>query len=208
MTNISKDENKDFGGVIKNFVDRLSNYGVLLGLIVLVIAFSIASKSFFTFDNIITIIRQITIIAIIAVGETIVLIGGGIDASKGSVAGLGGIISILLASRGVDITLSIYLGISVGALIGLINGLIITKIGISDFIVTLATISIAHGINFSITKAKSIYENIPKGFTFLGKGYFGSIPVPIILMIFIYAICIYIMNNHKMGTYILATGGN
>ena len=79
---------------------QLSDYGILLGLIVLLVIFSLASSSFLTFDNIITIVRQISIIAIIAVGETIVLIGGGIDASIGAVAGLGGILSILLASKG------------------------------------------------------------------------------------------------------------
>lgn len=187
---------------------QLSDYGILLGLIVLLVIFSLASSSFLTFDNIITIVRQISIIAIIAVGETIVLIGGGIDASIGAVAGLGGILSILLASKGINVALSILLGMSVGGVVGLLNGVIITKIGITDFIVTLAMISIAHGTNFSITKAKSIYMNIPKSFMYLGKGYLGPIPIPIILMILIYGAGIYVMRSSKLGTYIQATGGN
>ena len=77
-------------------------------------------------------------IAIIAVGETIVFIGGGIDASVGAVAGLGGIVSILLASKGVNVELAILIGLLTGGVAGLLNGVIITKIGIMDFIVTLA----------------------------------------------------------------------
>jgi ribose transport system permease protein len=187
---------------------RLSDFGVLIGLVVLFAAFSIASRSFLTFDNIITVIRQISMIAIIAVGETIVFIGGGIDASVGAVAGLGGILSILLASKGMNVELSILIGLLSGGVAGLLSGVIITKIGIMDFIVTLAMISIAHGTNFSITRAKSIYMNIPEAFTYLGKGYVGPIPVPIIIMVVIYGLSSFVIRNTKLGTYIFATGGN
>lgn len=206
-------ENKNLKLLIQNKLSnfafwRFSEFGILLGLIVLLTAFSLISPVFFTFDNLITIVRQISIIAIIAVGETIVLMNGGIDASIGSVAGLCGIISVLLASQGINIFLAFIIAILLGAFIGFINGIIITKVGVTDFIATLAMLSIAHGINWTITKGQSIYNNIPESYSILGRGYIGPIPIPIIVMFIIYIIGGILITRTRLGTFILASGGN
>lgn len=187
---------------------RYSDFGVTLGLIGLIVIFSAVSPVFLTSGNIITIIRQMSIIAIIAVGETIVLMNGGIDASIGSVAGLCGIISVLLVSNGFNISLSFIIALALGAFIGFFNGIIITKIGVTDFIATLAMLSIAHGINWTITRGKSIYLNIPESYTILGRGFIGAIPVPVIVMVTVYIFGGFLIARTRLGTFILASGGN
>ena len=193
------------------FISRLTEkheVGIALALLLLIVFFSISSQSFFTFDNLINIAYQSSMVFIIAVGMTIIIILGGMDLSAGYVAGLAGMVTTGFLSAGRGLFLSILAGLLVGALIGAFNGILITKIGITDFIVTLSTMSVAHGLIFAYSKGYPIYKNLSKEFQFIGQGHIFSIPVPIIIALFFFLFGHLFLTRFRIGTYVYATGGN
>lgn len=181
----------------------------LIGLVLLIILVSLLSPHFLTVSNILNVLRQISLVAIVAVGMTYVIITGGIDLSVGSVAALSGIITgVFLKNVGIGVFLSIILGIAAGILCGLFNGILITsKIKMPPFISTLAMMSIARGFALFITSGRPIF-NLPESFSFLGGGFFIRIPIPIIIMIIIYILAHLHLSYSKTGLYFYAIGGN
>lgn len=180
-----------------------------MGLSVMIVALSIVSPYFLTKSNILNVLRQVSIVSIISIGMTLVIIAGGIDLSVGSMLALSSLVTaILMMKAKVNIPLSIFAGIVVGAILGLINGLLITsRIRMAPFIATLAMLSIARGITMVITGGMPIY-GLPKDFSFLGAGYILGIPVPVVINIVLYLIGIYLLNFTRTGLYIFAVGGN
>lgn len=181
----------------------------LMGLILLVVLASVLSPYFLTFKNIINVLRQISIVAIISVGMTYVIITGGIDLSVGSVAALSGMITgMFLKNVGAGIFVSISMGLISGILCGLFTGFLVTsKIKMPPFIATLAMMSIARGIALMMTSGRPIF-NLPESFSFLGAGFFWGIPIPIILMLIIYLFAHISLTYTKSGLYFYAVGGN
>ncbi len=181
----------------------------LIGLVLLIILVSLLSPHFLTVRNILNVLRQVSIVAIVAVGMTYVIITGGIDLSVGSVAALSGIITgVFLKNIGAGIFLSIVLGIVVGVLCGLFNGVLITsKIKMPPFIATLAMMSIARGLALFITSGRPIF-NLPESFSFLGGGFILGLPVPVLIMIIIYIIAHIYLSYSKTGLHFYAIGGN
>jgi len=181
----------------------------LIGLILMIILISLLSPHFLTVSNILNVLRQISLVAIIAVGMTYVIITGGIDLSVGSVAALSGIITgVFLKNVGIGIFFSIILGIGAGILCGLFNGILITsKIKMPPFISTLAMMSIARGLALFITSGRPIF-NLPESFSFLGGGIVIGIPMPIIIMMIIYILAHFHLSYSKTGLYFYAIGGN
>jgi ribose transport system permease protein len=100
------------------------------------------------------------------------------------------------------------IGLSVGIVAGMLNGLIITQVGITDFIVTLASMSIAHGFIFAYSGGKTIYQNIPKSFLFIGQGRVVDIPVPVILVLIVFVLGHLLLSRFRIGVHVYATGGN
>lgn len=182
--------------------------GILGALIVLIVVFSIFSRQFLTVSNLLTIANQISMVLIIGIGMTIVIILGGIDLSVGYVAALAGMITAGLLSAQVDTSLAIVIGLGIGAVFGLVNGVLIAKVGITDFIVTLATMLVAHGFIFAYSGGRSIFKNIPDSFLFIGQGRIFGIPVPIFLAVIIFFIGHMLLTKMRLGRYIYATGGN
>ncbi len=181
----------------------------LMGLILLVVLASVLSPYFLTFKNIINVLRQISIVAIISVGMTYVIITGGIDLSVGSVAALSGMITgMFLKNVGAGIFVSISMGLISGILCGLFTGFLVTsKIKMPPFIATLAMMSIARGIALMMTSGRPIF-NLPESFSFLGGGFFWGIPIPIIIMLIIYLFAHISLIYTKSGLYFYAVGGN
>ncbi len=181
----------------------------LMGLILLVVLASVLSPYFLTFKNIINVLRQISIVAIISVGMTYVIITGGIDLSVGSVAALSGMITgMFLKNIGAGIFVSISMGLISGILCGLFTGFLVTsKIKMPPFIATLAMMSIARGIALMMTSGRPIF-NLPESFSFLGAGFIWGIPIPIILMLSIYLFAHISLTYTKSGLYFYAVGGN
>ena len=185
----------------------LERYAIVLVLIVLIALFSISSSKFLKPSNIVNILRQVSINGIIAVGMAIVLITGGIDLSVGSVAGVACVSTALLMNAGVHWFLAILIVLVISALCGLINGFSICTLGIPPFIATLSMMTALRGTAYLLTGGLPVF-----GFTsdilFIGKGTVLGIPVPVIIMVIVFAIFIVIMNKTAFGVCVYGVGGN
>ncbi|MCL2162857.1 MAG: ABC transporter permease [Oscillospiraceae bacterium] len=156
----------------------------------------------------INIIRQASTLLILGAGITFILTVGGIDLSGGAVAGLSGMLTAsFLAQMNIPTVLGVFLGVLVGVAIGLINGLIISKVHIAPFIVTLATQTTATGAMLIYCGGRAI-TGIPADAQFLGRGYVGFVPVPVIFMLFVLCTLWVILSSTKFGRHIFAIGGN
>jgi ribose transport system permease protein len=210
MKNINKDniesKNLFFSG-IKN-IFKTTEFTILAAILIVAIILSIATPNFATAYNVGTLIRQISFITIVAFGQTLVLITGGIDLSVGSVAAICAMISSwLMVNTSIDAYICIIIGIIIGALIGAINGFFIAKVKINAFIITLAVGEICAGFVMVLTKGRTIV-GIPKKAVFLGQGMLGPIPFPVIYMAVSAIVFAYILRNTPFGRFIYAIGDN
>jgi len=180
-----------------------------IGLILLIALISFLSPHFLTIRNMLNVLRQISIIAIVSVGMSYVIITGGIDLSVGSVAALSGVITgVFLKNIGWNLAAAIVFGILAGAACGLLSGLLVTsRIKMPPFISTLAMMSIARGLALVITSGRPIF-NLPDSFKFLGGSSVLGIPVPIIIMVLIYVLAHVNLSHGKVGLYFYAIGGD
>lgn len=181
---------------------------LLVVLLVLGTVFSLLTDTFLTIPNILNVLLQISIIAILGFGVTIIIISAGIDLSLGSVMALVGMgTAAILTSSTPSIFLAILGGLLIGGIVGFINGITVAYIHLPAFIATLAMMSIARGVALVVTNAIPIY-NLPESFLFLGSGFLWGIPTPIYVMIGLYFILDFILRKTKFGRYIYAIGGN
>lgn len=192
-----------FSTMVKN------NAGILVVLIVFGIFLSLMTDNFMTQGNIISVLRQISINMYIALGMTLVIILGGIDLSVGSIVAMSGTLTVgFMVTQGLPIWVSITLGLLIGTVAGLVNGVIIAKFRVPAFIVTMAMMNIASGVAYVYSGGRStrITEEF---FVQIGTGYiFGVIPLPVIYMVLLIALFVFLLNKTKFGTYIYAIGGN
>jgi ribose transport system permease protein len=191
-------------------IKLIRKWGLLLGLILLVIVFSLAAEKFLTVMNIANILRQGTIIGIMALGMTFAMIVGDFDLSFASLTGLLNVINISLIIQGWNLVPVFILTLTIGICWGLFNSVLIVKVGIHAFIATLATMTIARGIIYWITKGKTLYGPYPESLTVIGRGNILFNLLPIATLIFlVVAIMAYILANHtKIGRYFYSVGGN
>jgi ribose transport system permease protein len=184
------------------------NLGIFAGLVLLCIVLSIVTPVFLTATNIFNVLRQVSLNLYVACAMTMVIILGGIDLSVGSVIALSGVITGgLISFSGYSVPVAVICGLLSGVAIGAVNGLIISLTTIPPFIVTLATMNIARGIAYVYTGGQPI-RVMSESFNFIGAGYVGSLPVPVIYMVVIVFISYLILNRSKMGRHIYAVGGN
>jgi ribose transport system permease protein len=188
------------------FKDMIRRYGILFGLIGLITGFSILSERFFTISNMLIVMRQTSIVAFLAVGMSFVIIGAGIDLSVGSVLAFSGAVGAGVMQNG-GIFFGILAGLALGTALGAFNGIVITKLKIPAFIATLAMMAIARGGTLVYTDGRPI-TGLPSSFAFLGRGYVGNVPFPIILMLIIFILAYIILKLTRFGRYVYATGGN
>lgn len=190
--------------VMDNFISQF----VLLIILIIICAFlSIKSPYFFTWINFRNILDSISIKLILALAMTFVIASGGIDLSVGSIVSLSGIIMAILISNKCSVLISILIGVFSAVIMGYINGALIHYKRINPFIVTLATASLYRGLALIITKGAPI-TGFPKSFTFWGKGDLERINPPIVIAIALCIFSIFILHRTKWGKYALALGGN
>ena len=189
-----------------NISHLYSQFGVFIILLVAMAAATLMSDSFLSARNLVNILRQNAVITIIACGAQVVLICGEVDLSPGSVAAFGGCIATMVMASTHSLILAVAAGLGIGMIIGLINGTVITFFKIPSFIMTLATMQAARGALLAVTKAQPISG--VDNFSWLGQGYVGPIPIPIIILVFILTITWFIMNKLRFGRYMYAVGGN
>ncbi|MGC8469087.1 MAG: ABC transporter permease [Acetobacteraceae bacterium] len=186
--------------------------GVLLGLVAISAGVSFVSPYFLTTSNILgTVAVYFSWICIAGFGEALVMIGGGLDLSVGSVMGLAGMVSALALASGLPLALALVLGLGTGALCGAINGLVITRIGLNPFITTLATLSVFRGITYGMVQGQAITPPSNAAgnlFSALGTAALGPVPVPVVFMVVIGALLVVLLNQTPLGRHIYALGGN
>ncbi|WP_101909749.1 ABC transporter permease [Marasmitruncus massiliensis] len=193
---------------MKQLTEGLKRYGIYLVLLVLIIFFSIASKAFLHPSNLFNVARQISTLGIAAVGMTFALLLGGIDLSIGSQITLANIITAwLMVNAGASPVLSILAALLVSTAVGFLNGWVIANIHMPPLIVTLSTMTILEGLAYIISGGVPIF-GFPESFAFIGQGYVGPIPVPVIIMVIVLLTGAFILNMTYFGRYFYAVGGN
>jgi ribose transport system permease protein len=178
-----------------------------LTLLVLFATLSVATPHFLTGMNMASLVRQTAVINLIALGATLVIIAGGIDLSAGSMMALAGLLGCLAMERGAGSGTGIVAGLAVGAAAGLFNGLVITRMGISPFIVTLGTLGIYRGLALLISDGLPVH-GLPKDFSFLGEGAIAHVPFVLLLLIVCAAAVHFLLVHTRMGRYAYAIGSN
>ena len=204
-TNNKAEKNANSGALIKKVYEQ---HGMLLILIALVFAVSIIKPNFLSVINLTNIVRQISFIALIALGSAIIIIVRGIDLSPGSVMAVAAVVSASMAHPNqYPVIVPILVGLAAGALCGWINGFITAKSGIPPFVVTLGMYTAARGVALLYTDGKPIGD-FSDQFIWLGAGKVSGVPVPIILLIVMSVFTYIVLNNTKLGRHIYALGGN
>lgn len=199
---------KDPGGKKYTGKINMQKLCILAGLIILCSLFSVITDNFLTAKNIMNIALQTSICAIVSIGMTYVIAGGGIDLSVGSVAAFCGMSAALLMKAGYSIWLSSILALVIGGLLGMVNGFVIAVMGIAPFIATLGMNSVIRGAVYVITDGVPV-TGLPKGFGLIGGGRVGGwLPYAVIVMAVIAVIMAVILKKSHFGRNVFAIGSN
>lgn len=192
-----------------SFANLYSTYGVFFILVIEFLIFSLASKSFLTLGNILSVGRQMSFTGIAAIGMTLVMLTGGIDISVGSMLAMAGVLCAKLsADVGLPLWIAVVITLLIGALFGLINGAAVTRLHIPALIATLATQTILKGIAYLLTNAVPV-KNLSATYKFLVQGYiFGVIPVPLIITVALYVLAWWYLDKTYLGRRVYLSGGN
>lgn len=187
-----------------------ARYGTVLAALVIFVAFAMASSRFVSASNIGNILVQISVLMVISSGLTVAVASGEFDLSVGQVAGLAGVlVAGLMVWSGLPPAVAILISVVAGTVIGVVNGLLVTKLRIPSLIATLAMAPIALGLNYAYNGGDSIYASFPSGFYAIATGrMFDVIPVPIIIAIVVVAIFYVLVNRTRLGRAVVATGSN
>ncbi|AQW60793.1 ribose ABC transporter permease [Vibrio owensii] len=183
----------------------------LIALIFLIVVVSFLNPNFFTVDNILNILRQTSVNAIIAVGMTLVILTAGIDLSVGSVLALCGAFAASMIALEVPVLIAVPTALFAGAALGAISGIIIAKGKVQAFIATLVTMTLLRGVTMVYTDGRPIstgFTDTADAFAWFGTGYALGIPVPVWLMVIVFAAAWYLLNHTRFGRYVYALGGN
>jgi ribose transport system permease protein len=190
---------------MRDWLKRFLPYASLLGLVVFL---SIASPYFATPGNISSVVRQTSVITIMAMGMTVVIASGGIDLSVGSMIGLTGVVGALLIALHQSMFVALLGAIAAGLVCGLINGAAVATLRIPAFIATLGALGIYRGVALMITDGIPV-ANLSRDFGVLATGtVFGWLPVPLIFVVFTALVIHFILNHTKLGRYAYAMGSN
>lgn len=176
-------------------------------LLSLAVFASFRYETFLTPLNLMNIMRQNSMLALMALGMTVVILSGGIDLSVGSLLALGGVIAAMLAGQGSLV--AIFWGIASTTLLGAVNGLLISQARLQPFVVTLFTASAARGLALTITEEKSIaVSSAASELIWLGRGFIGFVPVPVVIVALLYFAAWFMLHRSRLGLHIFAIGNN
>ena len=202
---------EDHTPVIRNLPGEkfnISKYGLLAALILLCIILTIITPRFLTLANLMIIVTQVTINALLAFGVTFVIITGGIDLSLGAIVALTSVATASFAHPDTyPLAVPLGIGLLVGLAFGAFNGVVITKGKVPPFIVTLGTMTIGRGLALILSKGRPI-SNLSDAFNYLGGGQLLGIPLPIVFLGVVFIICTLLLRKTIMGRYVYAVGGN
>lgn len=189
----------------------LNRFKPLIGLILLVIIISFLSPRFLTTTNILNVLRQTSINAIIAAGMTFVILTAGIDLSVGSILALCGAVGAYLILNGFPVWFTVLATLALGTALGTAMGIIISKGKVQPFIATLVGMTLLRGATLVFTDGRPIstgFHDTANAFSNIGSGYFLGIPLPVYLMLIVFLISWFVLTHTRFGRYIYALGGN
>jgi len=195
----------------KSVASLVSEFGIVVALLIEIFFFAILSPFFFTTENILNVSLQTSITAIIAVGMTFVILTGGIDLSVGALVAFSGVMTTSCLKINLPLPVVLPLAMIVGIIVGIISGglagIFITKFRITPFIVTLALMTVWRGASYMITDGRPVW-GLPEAFSILGSGRILSIPIPTVFMVAAFVIGFIILKQTRLGRYVYAVGGN
>ena len=184
---------------------------IVLILFMMVFLLGTFTRTFLTANNIFNVLRAFSWIAIASFGQSMVIIGGGIDLSSGSTMAFAGIMTAMMLSYGFGVWISLLVGLGIGALVGFVNGALVSRAKLPPFIATLGMMSILRGFCYGLTSGWPI-RDLPRSFLFLGQTdvslYIWKVPLPALIMIFFAIISFAYLSKTKVGYHIYAVGGN
>lgn len=189
---------------MSEYIKKYALFGIIL---VIGVVFSFMSPYFLTADNLISIIRQATVMVVYAIGLTFVMIGGMIDISIVNIGLISTMIAGIMMENGQPVWLAILAAFAIGLIVGVVNGVMTTAFDLNPMIVTLGTSSLCSGGTLLICGGTSIY-NLPSAFRWLGRGYLGIVPVQVVFMILIFIAAQIMLSKTVFGRRIYAIGGN
>lgn len=190
----------------------ISEYGIVIVLLLFCVALTIASPYFLTSKNIINVLRQVSVSGLLSIGMTFVILTGGIDLSVGSTLAFGGVVGASFASTALRTTplpagVCILLALLSGLAFGAATGFLISKWDLAPFIITLGTMSVARGLTYIYTDGMPIPQ-LDTSFLFIGKGYILGLPMPVVVFGSVFVVAWIALNKTRYGRYIYAIGGS
>jgi ribose/xylose/arabinose/galactoside ABC-type transport system permease subunit len=196
------------GGRAQRLQHLVGDYGLIAVFLVCFIALSLTSDAFLTVGNLVNVLRQSSIVGLIALGMTFVMITSGIDLSVGSTTGLAGAVAASLApGSSAAFAVPLVAGLGVGLLVGLVNAGLIIRGGVLPFLATLAVMAAARGAALIFTDGHPI-SDLSQPFQWLGAGRIGIVPVPVILFFVTAFVADHVLSRTRFGRHVYAVGGN
>ena len=190
-----------------NLKNMIIKYKSLVGLLILCIVISFITPRFLSVSNIKNILTQVSVNAVIAVGMSFVILTGGIDLSVGSILAISGAVAASIVKSTGNLFLAIIVALAIGSIVGLINGILVSKGRIQAFIVTLSTMIIFRGVTYVCTNGTPI-SGLGQSFSSIGNMMVLGIPIPVVFMVIVFGIAFYVLSQTRYGRYIYALGGN
>lgn len=205
-------ENASTMGNAGQFTNRFkalyNDYSILFVALGLFLILSLFVPNFFKVSNLTNVLRQVSMVSIVAVGMFFCLVGGGIDLSAGAAVGFTGIFfADLIVNRGVNSFVAILLCLILGAVLGLLNGVLTSYGKLMPFVATVGTMSIAEGLALLWTNSYPVL-NLPPEIEFIGRGYLWNIPFPLYIVAVVYIVAYFITEKTRYGRFLYASGGN
>lgn len=189
-----------------DFSNIINKYGIELVLLVMIIISTMIEPTFLRLNNIINVLRQIAVTGPIALGMTFIIINGNIDLSVGGIVGLAGMVAMILMSKGYAVCWAVAAAISIGLVMGALNGYIVSR-GLAPFIVTMSTNQIIRGLAYISTNGQPVW-GIANGYEWFGQGSVWIIPVPVVVFALLFGSTYFILNYTKVGRTVYSVGGN
>ena len=183
-------------------------YGAIVAVLLLSLLLSIASPYFLTTGNLSNILVQASVIALLAGGQTFVILTGGVDLAVGALTALcGAVAGHLMIKLGLPVMPALLAAVAIGAIVGLFNGYLVAFVGIPSFIVTLGGLTLWRGLAFEATGG---FDNagMPEPLPFIGYGELFGVPMPIVISALYFMVMAFVLSSTKLGRYVYAMGSN
>ena len=185
----------------------LEQFSIIIMIFLLGVLFSVINTRFMSVSNLTNIIRQASIMIVVACGSTFVMIGGNIDIAVGAVGCLTSIVTALMMKSGVSMFVAIPVALVLSSFLGMCSGMLVTKYTIPPMIATLAMMNLCTGVANLLTSGTAVY-GLPENFDLWGRGYIGPIPMQVVVMVIVAVICHLLLSRTPFGRHVYAIGGN